>query len=255
MPVETLRRSARSEVGGHREVRRRARRQQAYRVPSFRHALRRRPGRPRELERRRRHCGPALGYAALPTAGHAEPGVGLSERPLHPAARRHHHDQIGYLRDRGRDPGLSRAGAVGGPERSGPRSSGVVIGRRLAVVRHAIFGPVGALHDRRPLDRARGNGGIECWAGGQSKRRSRRRPPVGMPSCAKIGSSPRPRAIRFPPRMGRSIEMPSALARFRARAVRPAAAQPYWSQAGSRSRTRSGGRRRGIPPRDRRNRR
>lgn len=42
LPVETLRRSARSEVGGRREVRRRAGRQQAYRVPSLRHALRRR---------------------------------------------------------------------------------------------------------------------------------------------------------------------------------------------------------------------
>lgn len=41
----------------------------------------------------------------------------------------------------------------------------MVIGGRPAVVRDDIFGSFGALHDRRTLDRASGNGAIECWTG------------------------------------------------------------------------------------------
>lgn len=37
----------------------------------------------------------------------------------------------------------------------------MVIGGRLAVVRDDIFDTCGALHDRRTLDRASGNGAIE----------------------------------------------------------------------------------------------
>lgn len=209
MQDDTLRRFARGEGGGRREARSRP---DSSKRTEFRHSTTRSGVSRIDNVNFSVSVGTAIRRsitAALPTAGRAEPGAGLPERRLHPDARRHRHHQFGSPRDRERDPGLSRVRAVRGTDRSGRRSSGVVIRSRLAVVHDDIFGPV------RIRCRAPGSSGrrAHSWARrgpvGQLKRRSGRRPPIRIPSCAKLGSSCRPRAIRFPPRMVRSLEIPS----------------------------------------------